>query len=154
MERSKLLTIAVIGLLLLNVMTLGFLVFRRPPHPPHGKGGPAGIIIERLQLDEQQKSDFRKLADVHHEAFVKLTDNAKELRHRYYNLLREDVIDTAKADSLRTQMSANQGEIDKLNLEHFQQIRALCTPKQKERFNGLAEEILRFFHGPPPPDHE
>jgi hypothetical protein len=59
MRKETLLTVAVIALLLLNFGTLGFLLFRRPPHPPGG--GPGGLdrrIVETLQLDAAQQQRF------------------------------------------------------------------------------------------------
>lgn len=63
MNRTKLLTIAVIGLLLLNLGVLGMMFLSKPPHPPmppemHGgprPDGPKQIIIDRLHLDAAQQ---------------------------------------------------------------------------------------------------
>lgn len=152
MERNKLLTLAVIGLLLLNMATLGFLVFRKPPHDKRPeRGGPTKIIVERLKLDEAQQKKHRELAKVHHEAFVKLKEKSQELHHDYYALLTTDNVNNAQADSLSNLIAANQNEIDRLNFNHFMDIKAICNPEQKLLFNEFADEISRFFSGPPPP---
>lgn len=150
MERNKLLTIAVIGLLLLNAATIGFLLLSKPPHPMNDKGGPALLIIERLHFDANQEVEFRKLAKAHHEEFKKLQQISIETHQEYYKLMKQDDIDSMKVDSLRQIMAVNQQSIDKLNFEHFLDIKKLCNSEQRILFNDFADEIGGLFNERPP----
>ncbi len=148
MERNKILIIAVIGLLLLNAATIGFLMLGTPPHPM--KDGPASLIIERLHFDTNQEVEFRKLAKVHHEEFKKLQQISIETHQEYYKLMKQDDIDSMKVNSLRQIMAVNQQLIDKLNFEHFLDIKKLCNTEQRILFNDFADEIGGLFNERPP----
>lgn len=150
MERNKILTIAVIGLLLLNAAIIGFLWLDKPPHSMKAKGGPASLIIERLHFDTNQEIEFRKLAKVHHEEFKKLQQISIETHQEYYKLMKQEDIDSMKVDSLRQIMASNQQSIDKLNFEHFLDIKKLCNTEQKILFNDFADEIGGLFNERPP----
>jgi periplasmic protein CpxP/Spy len=161
MNRTKLLTIAVIGLLLLNFGLLGMMILRKPPGLPHGEiphheGGPKRIIIERLHLDAAQQSQYETLIEEHRSASGKLNEASRELHKDLYTLLAADPVDTAKADSLILQIAENQKATDKLNFAHFQDIKALCKADQLAEFKLLTEELAGLFapKGPPPPPHQ
>jgi periplasmic protein CpxP/Spy len=160
MNRTKLLTIVIVCLLLLNFGTLGILFFSKPGGPPHGgmgpghgHGGPKRVIIERLHFDEAQQKQYESLIEEHHSKTDELHDASGKLHKELYSLLTEAVPDKAKADSLVIQISENQKAMDYLNFDHFQKIRAICRPEQISDFNSLALDLSGLFgpKGPPPP---
>jgi periplasmic protein CpxP/Spy len=161
MNRTKLLTIVIVCLLLLNFGTLGILFFSKPGGPPHGgmgpgHGGPKMIIIERLHFDETQQKQYESLIEEHHSKTNELRDASGKLHKELYSLLVEAAPDKAKADSLVIQISENQKAMDYLNFDHFQKIRSICRPEQIKDFNILARDLSELFgpKGPPPtPGH-
>ena len=56
MSKIKLLTLAVVGLLIVNVGLLTFLFMNKPMRPPgrggQGNEGPKSLIIEKLDFDK------------------------------------------------------------------------------------------------------
>ncbi|MBK9320896.1 MAG: hypothetical protein IPM91_20275 [Bacteroidetes bacterium] len=50
-------------------------------------------------------------------------------------------------------MGMKQQEIEKLHYSHFQDIHALCTPEQEEKFHSLTQDIAAIF-APPHADKE
>ncbi|MCW3102805.1 MAG: hypothetical protein JWO09_1245 [Bacteroidetes bacterium] len=162
MNRTKLLTIAVIGLLLLNTGTLGMLLLRGAEHHPHGdmppppRGeGPKRIIMERLHFDEAQRRQYEALIDGHRKRSDELHEASRYLHKELYSLLAADTADKAKADALILQIAENQKATDNLNFDHFQQIKAICRPEQLNDFKELSEELSELFgpKGPPPREH-
>jgi protein CpxP len=160
MNRTKLLTIAVLGLLVLNTGTLGMLLLRGPAHHPHGDmpppppgEGPKRIIIERLHFDEAQQKQYEALIDDHRKRTAELHEASRNLHKELYSLLAADTADKAKADALILQIAENQKATDHLNFDHFRQIKAVCRPEQLSDFNRLSEELSELFapKGPPPP---
>lgn len=151
MERTKLLTIAVVGLLLLNLLTIGFLILNtnrpRRPEPPgqNGGDGPARIIMERLGFDEQQQQDYRKLIDAHRDQTERLSIQSVELYQMYYGLLLAEKPDTARENALSQQIAQNQQAVARLNFDHFAQIKALCHPNQQANFTRLVGDLNRLF---------
>lgn len=159
MNRTKLLTIAVIGLLLLNFGILGVMFFGKssqpPMHPPHGgpKGeGPKQIIIERLHFDALQQKDYELLVVEHRKKTDELHEASKELHDELFSLLKGDTINQRESDSLVLEIANNQKAIENLNFDHFNAIKNLCKAEQIGYFNELVDELGRLFapKGPRP----
>ena len=155
MEKTKLLTISIIGLLLLNFATLGFLFLSGPKghRPPHEvRQMPKEIIIEKLHFDNQQQKDYTKLIEWHHGEITRLDKNIREAKNELYSLLGKNQIDVKVKDSLITVINSNQKQIEETHFKHFTDIKKLCHPNQLEGFNDLTEELSRIFapkpHGP------
>lgn len=176
MSQIRLLTFAVVGLLLLNLCTIGFLLLRgRPSHPvgghpagghpaggPPAGGDPASVIISRLHFDEQQQTRYRQLVEQHQQQSRELAWQERDLFQRYYGLLTESAPDTARATALSQQIADNQRATAQLNFAHFAQIKALCRPNQQANFRKLVGDLTQLFGakpgagrpgpgGPPPP---
>jgi Spy/CpxP family protein refolding chaperone len=160
MNRTKLLTIAVIGLLLINLGTLGVLIMRKPPRPPHGEmppppppgEGPKQLIIDRLRFDDAQQKQYDVIIEEHKKKTNELHDASRDMHNQLYALLKTEPVDKAKADALIQQIADNQKAVDNLNFDHFQKIKSICKPDQVEDFNELAGELAALFgpKGPPP----
>ncbi|MEN9336050.1 MAG: hypothetical protein RLZZ500_1037 [Bacteroidota bacterium] len=161
MDRSKLLTLAVIALLILNLGTLAFLLLPKPyPHPEMGPGGPAGprgpkpktIIIEQLGLDAAQVKVYEGLIKEHRQAIDSLDQVIRESKDQLYQNLAAtagDQVDTV----LVAKINAAQKQIELTHYNHFLAIKKLCKPEQMEKFNALTEELHRLFGRPPHPRH-
>jgi protein CpxP len=150
MTRTRLLSFAVVVLVLLNMTTLGVLFFRKPPHPEHGKHeGPKAIIIERLKFDAGQVALYEALIRDHRGKIDELDKRMMELRGRLY-----DVNDPQSADSIIYLIGETQGDIERVHTDHFSRIRALCRPDQLPLFDGMTKDLAGYFRSGPPPPRE
>jgi protein CpxP len=151
MNRTKLLTIAVIGLLLLNSGILGMLFLNKPPRPPHGEmlqpngEGPKMIIIERLHFDESQQKQYQILIDEHRGKTKELNRASREMHDELFSLLKTENINKSKADSIIQQIADNQKAIEHLNFDHFQEIKSICKSEQVKDFEILVSELGELF---------
>jgi periplasmic protein CpxP/Spy len=148
MSKIKLLSLAVIGLLIVNLSTVGFLFLRKPPHTegrprPFERMRPKNKIIETLHLDSEQVAQFEKLIDQHKEKTRQLRDNIREVKSQLYQTLSEE--NASSRDSLISQLGVLQKEIEVVHYDHFAQIKKLCKPDQIEYFNSLTGELANFF---------
>lgn len=157
MNRTKLLTIAVIGLLLINIGMLCFLFFdktktnhREEPMNGPQHEGPKKIIIERLHFDNKQEEVYSVIVDEHRAKSRELNKRGRDLHDELYVLLLEYSLNALKADSLILEIAENQKAIDYLNLEHFQKIKAICKPNQINDFNDLVSDLTKLFSPHPP----
>lgn len=152
MTKTRLLTITVIGLLLLNLSILASFIFSERKSPPQGAGfdrrEPKWIVIERLQLDEAQQQAYQVLIDAHRREHRALNDRCRDLKHGLYALLKHDTVDSTRADSLIAEVAATQQHLEQLNFHHFQQLRKICRPEQLPAFDRLAEELADIFTRP------
>jgi Spy/CpxP family protein refolding chaperone len=155
MDKIKLLTIAVIALLLLNFGTLGFLLISAPKHggrPPHRM--PKEIIIERLQFDSKQQKEYQTLIDWHRRIIDSLDQQIRETKNELYTQLIKPDADTKTKDSLITLLANHQKQIEQTHFKHFEDIKNLCTPEQRENFYDLTRDLSRIFGKQPKARHE
>ena len=154
MEKTKLLTIAVIGLLVINFGTLGFLLLNGKGHrpPQAGRQKPKEIIIEKLHFDEAQQKDYAKLIKWHRGEITKLDGNIREAKNELYSQLLQPETNLKAKDSLISVINLNQKQIEQTHFKHFEDIKKLCHKNQMDDFNDLTEELGRIFapkpHGP------
>lgn len=148
MERTKLLTITVIGLLLLNLATLGFLFMNGPKghRPTHGgRPEPKEIIIEKLHFDANQQKEYDKLITWHRGEITRLDDAMHRAKNDLYSGLSKDRIDAQAKDSLINVINSSQKQIEETHFKHFEDIKKLCHKDQMDDFNELTEELSRIF---------
>lgn len=160
MSKIKLLSIAVIGLLFVNLGLVAFLFFRKPPHtaggrPPLSKDGPKKLIIERLHLDKEQVTQYEHIIEVHQAGIKSLDDSIKIAKNNLYQSLTDE--NFTSRDSLIARLGLLQRKIELTHYDHFAAIRKICNPEQLAYFNGLTKDLAKFFapikkEGRPPKD--
>jgi periplasmic protein CpxP/Spy len=159
MSKIKLLSIAVIGLLAINIAIVGFLLLRKPPMQPQEmpqaeqKGGPKQIIINKLHFSKEQVVAYEAIIVEHREAVKGLKDSINDTKNNLYQSLKTETF--VGKDSLIDLLSNLQKRIESVHYEHFTQIKKLCKPEQMGDFNKLTNELAIYFttekKGTPPP---
>lgn len=157
MEKTKLLTIAVIGLLVINFGTLGFLFVNGKNHPPShgGRPEPKQIIIEKLHFDAAQQKEYAKLIQWHRSEIMRLDNNIRQAKNELYSQLNQPEINAIISDSLISEISLNQKKVEETHFRHFQEIKKLCRKDQLDDFSELTQELSRIFAPKPHrPQHD
>lgn len=151
-EKSKLLWIAVISLLLINFFTLAFIWFHHPSreHEPPPNGGVAGFLIHELKLNDDQEKKFDLLKEMHHEQVEKIQHNLHDMHREFFDLIKTDVPDSLKVKSIADSMASRQKEIELVTFSHFMDVRKICDAKQKEKFDEIIDEAMRMMAPKPP----
>jgi Spy/CpxP family protein refolding chaperone len=147
MEKSKLNSIAIIVLIVLNICTLGFIFFNSSKNhrPPMDRMNPKDIIIKKLHLDESQQKDFTKLIEWHQSEIQKHDKEIVNAKKSLYGLLTNNEIDLKSKDSLITVINLNQKQIEETHFKHFEDIKKLCKPEQLDDFKEFSKELGRLF---------
>lgn len=146
MNKLKLLSIAVVGLLIINIL-LVVTLFMRKPHPNHE--GPKKLIIEKLHLDEQQIKAYDTMVDRHRTEIRKSDDRILKLKNELYSHLNE-AIDQHTKDSMIAEIAKVQTTIEHTHYKHFEDIKKLCKANQQKDFETLTQEIASLFGKPRP----
>ena len=156
MSKTKLLTIAVITLLLLNISAIGFMVYNGPMRngPRHRGEGPKRLIIEKLHFDDQQQAQYKALIQTHHEMIQTLDEQILETKNRLYLQLLKTTVDAKAEDSIINVIVGYQKQIEETHFKHFQDIKKICKPDQMENYYDLTEELSRLFSKHPKDKHE
>jgi len=156
MEKNKFLKVIIFFLLIINLGTLVFLFLSRV-HAGHHRGdrgnheGPANFITEELGFDEKQQSQFEDLKKEHQGQMRNMQDSMKMQRDMF-----PDVIiagDNVKADSIATNISRSQKQIEIYTYQHFVKVYQICNDEQKKKFKNIIDDILMMMApkkgGPP-----
>ncbi len=153
-EKSKVLTIAVIGLLVLNFATLAFLVFHKP-QMPFPMGMPRKEAHEHLgkmlNLNDTQKEQINKLREEHAKTISQIQDTIKTLKDQLFDQLKTGKQDSSMVNNITSKIAENQKHIEMATFYHFAKMRALLSDEQKSKFDNIMNDMLKMV-GPHPPD--
>ena len=146
MDKIKLLSYAVIGLLLLNVGIIGFLFFSRPNRNPNeNHRRPKEIIAEKLHFDANQIKKYESIIPIHKDKIDSLDAVNREIKSELYSQLKLPVVNTIVKDSIITLFLANQKRIEEAHFKHFQDIKSICKASQLQDFSALTQELGKMF---------
>ena len=146
MDKIKLLTYSVIGLLLLNVGIIGFLFFSRPNRNPNeNHRRPKEIIAEKLHFDANQIKKYESIIPIHKDKIDSLDAVNREIKSELYSQLKLPVVNTIVKDSIITLFLANQKRIEEAHFKHFQDIKSICKASQLNDFSALTQELGKMF---------
>lgn len=139
MSKSKFSILIIIVLLLFNSI-LFFMLFKDHQR----KGGPKNIIIEKLHFDKDQIKNYEVYIQKHRKAINDNEAMMNKLRNNLYNELNY-VDNSSKIDSIITKIGKQQIIAEKINYNHFLEIKKICKPNQKKDFEELSKEISNLF---------
>lgn len=145
MNKTKFLIILVLLLLVLNAVTLFFLLGKKdsPKNRPGGGRPYSEYLTKKLNLDTAQVAQLKELRDKHKQELGELWKEDRQLQDAKFVLLKEGSTDSLKLDSLLTLIVANKKKFELAFHNHFLQIRALCRPEQVELFNNTLDEMKK-----------
>ncbi|MBP9151960.1 MAG: hypothetical protein KBF73_06725 [Flavobacteriales bacterium] len=161
MTKTRILTILVVVMVLLNAATLAFFLKSNHRGPrPHGRkeAGPKNMVIEKLKFNDAQIAQYEGLIAEHQLSINKNDSLMFEARHALF-------VQLSKQDQREIEVQLNtigrlQKEVENVHFQHFTELKALCTEEQLPAFEELIEELAAFFNGsksahqpPPPPRH-
>lgn len=148
MNKTKLLSVAIIALLVLNFGILGFL-FVSKKHEPNGRKMPREIVIERLHFDENQIVEYETIIEEHQKNIRNLDRLIRKTKNELYQLLNEEKIDSSQKDSLYLKLANYQKQIETTHFNHFLEIKKLCKKEQLDDYEYLTGELSRLFSHKP-----
>jgi len=139
MNRLKFLTLLVVGLIISNGILFYMLVQKH-----HHNDNPKRRIIEKLHFDNAQISAYEVLIEKHRNAINENENLMREMRSKLYVNLQHEANQNL-VDSFISKISTQQSVADKVNYNHFLEIKQLCKPNQQKDFNELTNEIAHLF---------
>ena len=146
MDKFKLLTYSVIGLVILNIGIISFLYLSSPNSKRNDLGRkPKDIIIEKLHFDSNQIKKYENIIKVYRNSIDSLNNNNRDIKAELYAQLKQPTVNTNIKDSLIQLTLVNQKRIEEANFKHFQDIKSICTKSQIENYNSLTEELEKLF---------
>lgn len=139
-------------LIIVNIVTLSFMWFRRPPHPPrHGEQPKLSIEIG-LTGDAKQKVDL--LEKTHHTEKRKLIHADRELHQQIF-----DAVGNANPPiELQQKLDSNKSVMERMTFDFFNEVSKQCDANQKVKLKTFIDGALLKISGAPqrpgpPPAH-
>ena len=121
----------------------------RPSARPPG-GGASDFLIKELQLNSNQQQEYQKLIFEHREAAQVLRSKIRTAKEGLFEMIKEpNTSDSAKQMQAK-EISGYAEELELLTLQHFEKVRALCTPEQQKRFDTILHEVTSMMGNPKP----
>ena len=177
-DKNKILTIAVVALIITNLGILVYLWYERtqnfnstdrmPPgermQRPEGKppqdrmlseGGPKEFLIRELKLDEKQKEDYGKLVDEHRAEMKRIREKIRNEKDDMWKEISKPKNENNSAERYAAEIGEDQKQIELITFAHFQKVRELCNDDQKKKFDEVIQEALKMMgpNNPPLPLH-
>ena len=143
MNRRSLNIIFISILILSNLVLAGFILFRKPPHPPK----PREIIIRKLNFDKEQAEKYDLLIKAHQESIIVNEKKMLSLKNGLYGSLSKNG-HGSNSDSLSLEIGKIQTEMERIHYSHFLEIKKLCKAEQLPAFEALTVELAKMFSRP------
>jgi hypothetical protein len=111
-------------------------------HPKNG--GPKIIIIDKLHFDKEQIKSYEVYIQQHRKAINANETIMNKLRNHLFEQLKYPQ-NPVKVDSLISVIAQQQYTAERINYNHFLEIKRLCKPSQEKDFDALTNEIANLF---------
>ena len=152
-SKNKILVWAVVLLMIANVAVLTTIWLLHTKQRPQ-RGTPADYLVKELALNTDQQNRLHELAKEHHRQSQEIRGQIKDARHDLFKLLQQPNVSDSIKKAAADNVAKNLEQLDLLTFNHFQQVRALCTPRQQKKFDEIIEDVLEMIAtGPPPGPH-
>ena len=170
-SQKKLLIRLVFFLVFMNLSAMGVFVWKefiqKPPHlrgdfhppsdnyrnpPPHhemNKNHLSKILQEKLELNDKQVKLFDKLRTEFHRKENNVLQNLRAGRDSMNVEMFNKNTDEKLLNSIAKRVSENEFKMEMLKIEQAKKLKAICTPKQLEKFENLMQEMCDYFKPEP-----
>ncbi len=146
MKTNKILTIAVVLLLVVNIVMLVCMMRGRGHHDMKKQGaktGPVEMMMKELNMNEQQKTEFRKLKEEHFTTIKPVFDSVRTLKKSLFALVKEENANDSLVSGYSALIAQQQAIIDKLTINHFRKVRAMFSGDQQIKFDDLVQKMMQ-----------
>ena len=144
-SNNRILTIAVVLLLIANIALVAFLVMGKKKNGdgPRGKGDPSEMLAKELNMTEEQKKEHKLLKGEHLKNIKPLFDSVRAAKTGFYALLKDSTVSDSVLDIYSRKITEQQSTIDKLTFAHFKRIRNLFTAEQQTKFDTFVQKMMQ-----------
>lgn len=150
MTKRKIQIPALIGLLVANLILLVFVMIK--PGKANPEEGPKRLIIKELHLRPAQVARYEKMILAHRAKIDQCQEGIQAAKGELYSSI-SDNIGPDSTDFFLKKISHYQTEIERIHLQHFQDIQKLCDRNQLIYFEHLSGRLASLFAHKPPKKH-
>jgi protein CpxP len=158
-KKYKVLILIIVGLLILNAVLIGYLIFPKRseyvhPHAEMNRSEESRnnikkILVTVVGFDSNQINQYQQLQKDHWKMIRPQFGELRNAKNEFFSLLSsslgpEDARVLAAADSI----AHKQRTIDLATYAHFMELRTICRADQQMQFDSLLQQVILRMNGP------
>ena len=140
---KRILSIAVVLLLLVNIALVIFMVKGKKGQGKREIRDPFTLMVKELEMSDQQQTDYKFQKEEHFKTIRPLVDSFRAARSAFFALTREQNVSDSLVNVYSQRLRDRQAEIDKLTFAHFKRVRGLFTPEQQPKFDEFVQKMMQ-----------
>jgi protein CpxP len=143
---NRILTIAVVLLLITNIALVAFMVLGRNKQGGRhatGRGDMAEMMARELNMTDQQKKDHKQLKEEHLKNIRPLLDSVRATKTALFALVKDSSVNDSTVNVYTQRICGTQSAIDQLTFAHFRRVRNLFTAEQQPKFDEFVQKMMQ-----------
>ena len=142
---TRILTIAVVLLLLANIALVIFMVRgkRHMPGKRTGRSEPFEMMVKEMNMTAEQQKEFKTLKEEHFKNVRPLFDSVRAAKTAYFGLVKEPNVSDSLLNAYDQRVIEQQIKLDKLTFEHFRRVRNIFTAEQQPKFDSFIYKMMQ-----------
>lgn len=141
---NKVLTIAVVFLLLTNIALVVFMLNKKQGGDKRrGHSDLFEMMVKELNMTEQQQKDFKLQKEEYFKNINPLFDSVRAAKTAFFALTKEQNVSDSLVNIYSLRISEKQSAIDKLTFAHFKKVRSLFTAEQQPKFDEFVQKMMQ-----------
>jgi len=104
-------------------------------------------MVSILEMSPDQASRFSEIESNYRQKVSELTQQLDSVDSAILSEVQKEDPDKEKLENLAARAGEIQSALKKATTSHFLQVKEICTPEQREKFNEVISDIGRFRQG-------
>ncbi len=145
-SNNKILTIAVVLLLLTNIGLVAFMMLgkgKKGGEKHQGNREPFEMMVKELGMTEQQQKDYRQLKETHFKNVRPLFDSIRAAKTAFYSLIKGGEVSDSVLNAYTSGISIKQMALEKETFAHFRQVRNIFTAEQQPKYDSFLLKMMQ-----------
>jgi hypothetical protein len=145
MKNTKILTLAVVVLLLSNIALVAFMLTakNKKGDKRQGRREPFEMMVKELGMTEEQQKDYKAMKEEHMKNVKPLFDSVKVAKSAFFALTKDSTATDSIINLHSLRVSEKQSALDKVTFEHFRKVRKLFTADQQPKFDSFMQKMMQ-----------
>ena len=143
MKTTRILTIAVVLLLITNLVLVAFMVMdKKKSGEKRNQGFRAEapeLMVKTLKMSDQQQADFKKMKEEHFKMVKPYFDSVRVAKRAFFDLVKNPALNDSLMEVSRG--CDKQAMLDKITLNHFRSVRNIFTAEQQPGYDSLLRKM-------------
>jgi Spy/CpxP family protein refolding chaperone len=142
---NKVLTIAVVLLLITNIALVAFMMFGKGKKDGRRGGGkePSEMMVKELGMTEDQKKQHKQLREEHFKTLKPYFDSLRTAKAAFFQLTKMPDVNDSTINNYYQKVANWQLQIDKLTFAHFKKVRTIFSPEQQPKFDEFVQKMMQ-----------